>query len=159
MKMKTYLAGFVAALLVCSVIAATNMVPVEVNRQTEPGVTDITEEIAPLVCEGITVSVVRDDVRPTYCDGPSRITADLKCDAIGSYTIHFEHPKGTNQPPIRLLVATLVGTPITNSFKVFDGCPTLVTNRQNDILVLEWRGIPGRGPSWAGWFFKGIKKE
>jgi hypothetical protein len=137
--------------------AETNIVPLELNPEIEPGVSDITKQIADSVCDGITVVIAKHDVRPTYIDAPSQITAELKCDAIGEYTINFEHPKGTNQPPISLSVTAPAGATTTNSFTVH--CPAAITNRLNDTLVLEWRGLPGRGPSWAGYFFTGIKKK
>ena len=159
MKMKIYITACVATLLVGCIVASTNTVPLplEINRQIEPGVSDISRQVSAAVCEGISVVIAKHDIRPTYCDGPSRITANLKLDAVGDYTIHFEHPKGTNQPPINLSVLAPSGAPTTNLFKVY--CPAVITNRVNDTLVLEWRGRPGRGRVSGGWFLKEIKKK
>lgn len=78
--------------------------PLSVSPQIAPGVFDITTQIAALLCEGISVSAATLDTRPTYCDGPSLITAKLICDAKGVYTVHFDHPRGTSQSPISLSV-------------------------------------------------------
>jgi hypothetical protein len=131
----------------------------EINSQIEPGVSDITKQVSAAVCDGIRVLIATHDVRPTYHDGPSRITANLRLDTVGQYTIHFQHPEGTNQPPISLVVGASADNPVTNTFKVYQGCPVTITNRQNDTLILEWNGLPGRGQRQNGWFFKGIKKQ
>ena len=138
-------------------IRRTTQPPLEINSQIEPGVSDITKNISSSVCDGISVIIAKHDIRPTYCDGPSLITANLKLDAVGEYTIHFQHPKGTNQPLVDLIVTAQSEISVTNVFKV--RCPATITNRVNDTLVLEWRGRPGRGRLSGGWFFKGIKKR
>jgi hypothetical protein len=160
MKMRKQVVTLVTALLATGAFAETNSIPLVIPRLIEPGVTDVTAQVAPLVCDAITVTGAKHDVRPTYHDASSIASASLRLNTVGTYTIHFEHPKGTNRPPINLVVEPSVGASLTNKFKVYHGCPTSCTNRQNDVLVLEWRGYPGgRGPSSAGWFFKGIKKR
>lgn len=133
--------------------------PLRVSPQIAPGVFDITKEIAGLLCEGISITTATLDVRPSYCDAPSVITAELTCDDAGTYTVYFDHPRGTSQSPISLSVRPPQGASVTNVFKVFPGCPMALTNRQSDTLVLKWRGAPGRGPAYTGWFLTGVRKQ
>jgi hypothetical protein len=120
-------------------------------------VADTTKTVASVVCEGITVVKGQHDVRPIYYDGASEAMACLQLNAIGTYAIHFEHPLGSNQPPVNLMVAPRNDSPpTTNTVRIGERGPSAITNRLGDTLILEWHRIPGRGPSGAGWFFRGI---
>jgi hypothetical protein len=133
--------------------------PLAVNPQIEPGVMDMRQQILSSVCDGISVLSAIHDIKPTYCDGASIASARLKLDAVGHYSIHFEHPKGTSRPIIDLVVTEPMGEPTTTRLKIHKGSPSFLKMAQDDILVLEWHGRPGRGPATSGWYFKGIKNH